>query len=342
MISVGQIPYDMSQRSLKERNMKEKINKTLIGAFVIGAAILAVAGIILFGSGEYFSQRPIYVMYFEGSVKGLYEGAPVVFRGVRVGSVKNISLRFDPDAASVRIPVLAELDPQTITGAQSRSAQQQYFRQLVDKGLKAQLQMQNVLTGQLVIALDFYPDKPVRLVDTESRYPEIPTIPSSLEQFTRAIENLPLNELATKLISAVEGIEEAATSPELKETVTSLNLTLADIRSLIRDVDGQVKPISGELKATISETRQLVRNIDSRVTAMQAGIDRTARATESAMSQAEQTFGSIGDATDGDSSVVYQLSDTLQEISAAAESIRNLADYLERHPEALIRGKGGQ
>lgn len=322
--------------------MKEKLNKTLIGAFVIGAIILAVAGIILLGSGELFSQRPRYVMYFEGSVKGLYEGAPVVFRGVRIGSVKNISLHFDPDAASVRIPVLAELDPQTITGAQSRSAQQRYFRQLIDKGLKAQLQMQNVLTGQLVIALDFYPDKPVRLVDTESRYPEIPTIPSSLEQLTRAIENLPLNELATKLISAVEGIEEAATSPELKETVSSLNLTLADMRSLIRDVDSQVEPLSGELKAALADTRQLVKSIDERMTAMQAEIERTARATESAMSQAEQTFGTIGDVTGGDSSVVYQLSETLREISAAAESVRNLADYLERHPEAIVHGRGGQ
>ena len=318
------------------------MNKALIGAFVIGAIILAVAGIILLGTGEFFSQRPCYVMYFEGSVKGLYEGAPVVFRGVRVGSVKNISLRFDPDAASVRIPVLAELDPQTITGAQSRSAQQQYFGQLIDKGLKAQLQMQNVLTGQLVIALDFYPDKPVRLVDTESRYPEIPTIPSSLEQFTRAIENLPLNELATKLISAVEGIEKAAESPELKKTVSSLNLTLADMRSLIRDVDSQVEPISGELKKTLADTRQLVNGIDARVTAMQAGIERTARATESAMSQAEQAFGTIEDAAGGDSSVSYQLSETLRDISAAAESVRNLVDYLERHPEAIIHGKGGR
>ncbi|MGI6387669.1 MAG: MlaD family protein [Desulfomonilia bacterium] len=322
--------------------MKEKMNKALIGAFVIGAAVLAVAGVILFGSGEYFSQRPLYVMYFEGSVKGLYEGAPVVFRGVRVGSVKNISLRFDPDAASVCIPVLAELDPQTITGAQSRSDQQRYFRQLIEKGLKAQLQLQNILTGQLVIALDFYPDKPARMVDTESRYPEIPTIPSSLEQFTRAIENLPLNELATKLIAAVEGIEEAATSPELKEAVSSFNLTLADLRGLIQDVGGQVGPISGEFKAALADARQLAKNIDARVTAMQIEIDRTARAAQSTMSQAGQAFDAIEDAAGGDSSALCQLSETLREISAAAESIRNLADYLERHPDALIRGRRGQ
>ena len=113
--------------------MNAKANKTLIGAFIIGALALAVAGIILFSSVGYFSQRPEYVMYFEGSVKGLYEGAPVVFRGVRIGSVKNISLHFDPDDASVRIPVQVQLDPQTITGAQSRQAQEQYFKQLIDK-----------------------------------------------------------------------------------------------------------------------------------------------------------------------------------------------------------------
>ena len=176
--------------------MKKDASAILTGAFVIGAVILVVAGIILFGSRGFLAQRPVYVMYFEGSVKGLSEGAPVVFRGVRVGWVKNISLRFDPDAASVRIPVLVEIDPETITGAQGRSEQQKYLGQLIDQGLKAQLQLQNVLTGQLVIALDFYPDRPVRLVDKDSRYPEIPTIPSSLEQFTRTIENLPIEEMA--------------------------------------------------------------------------------------------------------------------------------------------------
>jgi paraquat-inducible protein B len=322
--------------------MNGKTNRTLIGAFIIGAVALAVAGIILFSSGGYFSQRPVYVMYFEGSVKGLYEGAPVVFRGVGVGSVRNISLRFDPGSASVRIPVLVELDPETITGAEGRNAQQKHFEQLIDKGLKAQLQLQNVLTGQLVIALDFYPDKPVQLMDKDTRYPEIPTIPSSLEQFTRTIENFPLEELATKLISAVEGIEDAAKSEELRESITALNLALTDMRTLIRDIDSQVVPISSELKSAITDARQLLRNVDARVAEMQAGIDLTAQATQSAMSRAEKAFGSIESTTTGDSSVVYQLSETLEEISAAAESIRHLADYLERHPEALIRGKGSQ
>ena len=320
--------------------MNAKTNKTLIGAFIIGAIALVVAGIILFSSGGYFSQRPVYVMYFEGSVKGLYEGAPVVFRGVRIGSVKNIGLHFDPDAAAVRIPVLVELDPATITGAESRQAQQQYFRQLIDKGLKAQLQMQNVLTGQLVIALDFYPEKPVRLVDEDSRYPEIPTIPSSLEQFTKTIENLPLEELATKLISAVEGIEEAVKSKEFKDSIASLNLALTDMRTLIRDIDRQVIPMSSELKSAIADARRLIGNADAGIARMQEDIDRTAQAAQAAMSRAENAFGSIESTTTGESSLAYQLSETLEEISAAAESIRNLADYLERHPEALIRGKG--
>ncbi|HOD70463.1 MAG TPA: MlaD family protein [Deltaproteobacteria bacterium] len=320
--------------------MNAKANKTLIGAFIIGALALAVAGIILFSSVGYFSQRPEYVMYFEGSVKGLYEGAPVVFRGVRIGSVKNISLHFDPDDASVRIPVQVQLDPQTITGAQSRQAQEQYFKQLIDKGLKAQLQLQNVLTGQLVIALDFYPDKSAQLVDKDSKYPEIPTVPSSLEQFTRTIENLPLEELANKLIAAVEGIEEAAKSKELRESIASLNLALMDMRTLIRDIDSQVGPVSSELKSTLADARTLLGNVDKRIAEMQAGVDRTAKAAQSAMFRAENVFGSIESGTTGESSVIYQLSETLEEISAAAESIRHLADYLERHPEALIRGRG--
>ncbi|MFY9397858.1 MAG: MlaD family protein, partial [Desulfomonilia bacterium] len=276
---------------------------------------------------------------FEGSVKGLSEGAPVVFRGVRVGWVKNISLRFDPDAASVRIPVLVEIDPETITGAQGRSEQQKYLGQLIDQGLKAQLQLQNVLTGQLVIALDFYPDRPVRLVDKDSRYPEIPTIPSSLEQFTRTIENLPIEEMAGKLISALEGIEEAAKSEDLKESISSLSLALQDMRELIRSVEGQTDRVSAELVDAIADIRRLVGTIDTRLEDMHASVDETLGSARAAASRAEKAFGSIEGASSGDSSIAAQLSLTLEEISAAAESVRNLADYLDRHPEALLRGR---
>lgn len=322
--------------------MKRGANTILIGAFVIGAVALVVAGIILFGSRGFLSQRPVYVMYFEGSVKGLNEGAPVVFRGVRVGWVKSISLRFDPDAASVHIPVLVEIDPGTITGAQGRPEQQRYFGQLIDQGLKAQLQLQNVLTGQLVIALDFYPDRPVRLVDKDSRYPEIPTIPSSLEQFTRTIENLPIEEMAGKLVSALEGIEEAARSEDLRKSISSLNLALQDMRELISRVDSQVGPVSTGLADAIADIRQLVSAIEGSVEEMRSGMGRTLESAQAAASRAEKAFGSIEGAASGDFSVVEQLSLTLEEISAAAESVRNLADYLDRHPEALLRGRGNR
>jgi HAMP domain-containing protein len=108
-----------------------------------------------------------------------------------------------------------------------------------------------------------------------------------------------------------------------------------DMRTLIRDIDSQVGPVSSELKSTLADARTLLGNVDKRIAEMQAGVDRTAKAAQSAMFRAENVFGSIESGTTGESSVIYQLSETLEEISAAAESIRHLADYLERHPEAL-------
>lgn len=320
--------------------MTRKPSKTLIGVFVLGALALIVAGIMTFGAGRYFSRQPTFVMFFEGSVKGLNEGASVVFKGVKVGRVTDISLLYNPDAQSVLIPVLVEIDPHSIIREKGRTDPKDFMNLLVSQGLRAQLQLQNLLTGQLIIELDFHPDKPSKLVRSDIRYPEIPTIPSSMEQLTRTIEKLPIEELVTKLISAIEGVEKAVTSPELTESIRSLNLALNDVRSLVKNIDGTIEPLSSDIRGTLEDTRKLVRDFDRHASSLQASIDRASDATRRAMEQAEKTFGAMEHASAADSPVMYQLSQTLDEISATADSIRALSDYLNRHPEAMLRGKG--
>ena len=129
----------------------KKPSPALIGAFVIGALVLAVAGIIVLGAAKIFSRQPTYVMYFEGSVKGLYTGAPVMFKGVKVGKVERIRLQYDPDTARVRIVVIATVNLKSITRPHGEEVTGAFFESLVRRGLMAQLQFQNYVTGQLLL-----------------------------------------------------------------------------------------------------------------------------------------------------------------------------------------------
>lgn len=320
--------------------MTRKPSKTLIGVFVLGALALIVAGIMTFGAGQYFSRQPTFVMFFDGSVKGLNVGASVVFKGVNVGRVTDISLLYNPEGHSVQIPVLVEIDPHSIVRGNGQADPNDFIRLLVDQGLRAQLQLQNLLTGQLIIELDFHPDRPPRMVASDIRYPQIPTIPSSLEQLTRTIEKLPVEELVTKLISAIEGVEKAVTSPELTQSIRSLNLAINDVRTLVQNIDSNIEPISSDIRGTLEDSRKLVQGFDRHAASLQESIDRASDATRKAMEQAERTFGAMEHASSADSPMMYQLSETLDEISATADSIRALSDYLNRHPEAMLRGKG--
>jgi paraquat-inducible protein B len=319
--------------------MSIKPSKTLVGAFVLGAVILVIIGVMTFSAGKYFFKQPSFIMFFDGSVKGLNVGAPVMFKGVKVGTVSDINLRFSPETKSVQIAVLTELDPNSITNSHGKIDTQAFLNTLIQQGLKAQLQYQNLLTGQLLVGLDFHPEKPALLTKAASKYPEIPTIPSSIEEFTKAIEKLPLGALVNKLTSAIEGMEKAATSPELMKSIHNMNLALEDMRRLIENINSNIEPIASDIKGTLADSRKMVQNFDKHSSSLQSGIEQTAEAARLAMVQAEKTFKAVEHASSGDSPAMYQLSQTLEKISEASDSLRTLSDYLNRHPEALLHGK---
>lgn len=319
-----------------------KPSLTLIGMFVLGAVVLAITGIIALGAGRFFTEHPTFVMYFRGSAKGLSHGASVVFKGVKVGSVTDIGLQYNPDTKSVLIIVLAEIDLDTITRPSGEKASMDFFLGLIRQGLRAQLQYQTFVTGQLLIDLDFHPGKPVRLVKSNFAYPQIPTIPSSLEELSKVVENLPLDELVVKLTNAVEGIARATGSPEFSKTIQSIRQEIDELRRLTRNINENTGPLAAEIRGTLKDSRKLMQNFDRRSSSLMAGMEDAADATRSAVAQAEETLRSIEHAGTGESPAMYQLSRTLEKISDAADSLRALSDYLSRNPEALLRGKKEQ
>jgi paraquat-inducible protein B len=256
-----------------------------------------------------YSQHIPYLVNFDGSVRGLRAGAPVDFRGIRVGTVTDIRLEIDPKESRLRIPVTLEIEPQRF--GVDRAPEQRYavMAALVERGLRAQLQSGNLLTGELLVDLDFHPDSPPAKLDRSGPYPEIPSVPADLEAMTASVTAalqklaaLPLPELVDDLRHAVQGIDGLVTSPDTKKAVTALTQAAVRLEALIGTLDQRAAPLFAQAQSTLASADGLI------------GADSQAR---------------------------YDLNALLKELTGAARSIRVFADYLERHPDALIRGKTG-
>lgn len=325
--------------------MSKQANKTLVGGFVLGAVALAVAAVFFFGSGKFLTETETFVMYFDGSVSGLNVGSPVVFRGVGIGSVTDIQLTVDPADFSFYIPVFIETKPhkfRTVGNVKRKLRQEDIVQLLIKRGLRARLELQSLVTGQLMVDLDFHPDKPVRLVGADLEYMEIPTIPTAIEELTRTLEKVPLDSMIEKFFSTLEAIENIVNSPDAQESMTTLNQALEEIRKLAKNMDSRIGPVASGIEEAARDTQKLMQDIDVRVAPLACGIEDTAKAARAAAMQAEKSIAAIEGSVGEDSQSIHQLRQTLDDVSAAAESIRLLADYLERHPESLLRGKGKQ
>lgn len=338
--------------------MSKPASKTLIGIFVLGAIALLVIAIVVLGSGKFFREKFEAVCFFDGSVSGLNIGAPVVFRGVKIGSVKDITLRYNVKNLEFKIPVYIEIEPRRLeTLGPAPVSTGENLEALIEKGLRAQLETQSILTGQLQVGLDLLPDKPAVFVGADPRYPEIPTVQTPFQELAKKIEKIPIEQIFEKLLSAIEGIEKVTKSPELGEAIRSVHLALEDVRKLAGNLKGEVGPLASNLNETVQDIRKLVQNADSKVTGMASNLDGVIRKVDSridplagsidgtlksadatlvlAQKAIERIEGTVGE----ESTLVYELNKTLEEVSALARSIRVLSDYLQRHPESVLWGK---
>jgi paraquat-inducible protein B len=347
--------------------MSKKANPTVIGIFVVGAVILFVIGVVIFSKGTFWIEKPTRVLYFEGSVAGLDVGAPVNFRGVRIGTVSKVLVRINFENKMIRTPVYIEIDRDRISeveGVPESAQRQEFVQELIQRGLRARLALQSLITGQLAVEFDMHPGTPINLVGADPDYLEIPTIPSSIEELTQRFEKLRIDELINSLLHSIQSIDQAVRAPELKKTIHDLDKTLVSIQKLAQNIDSHVEPISASIQSTskaarltfeetqdtvsttkielsqaLKSVQKLSRNIDSRVGPLAENIGRTSKTARGAFEEGQKTLSTVKDFVDEDSPERYELNKTLKELSAAARSIRNLARYLERNPNSLVYGK---
>ncbi len=324
--------------------MSKPASKTLIGVFVVGALALAVIAVVIFGSGKFFGDKTVDVMYFEKSVKGLNIGSPVVFRGVKIGSVKNIILQFDTKELKFIIPVYVEIDFNKITPIQGWPNVEEgaYFKALIEKGLRAQLEMQSLVTGQLMINIDFFPDSPIKFVGLDKRYREIPTVPSDIDQLLKQAQEIPLKELVEKAMKTIESmdrtinsIDRTINSKDLTASLSSLADGLKEAKTVLNKVNKEIDPLLANLNDITGSAKQIAKNSE----AVPQQIGQALVSVQETLRQAEITIKSAGTIASENSTVMIEVQNTMRELTKTSQSVRFLTDYLQRHPEALITGK---
>ena len=329
--------------------MKTKISPAILGAFVIGAFAVGVIALLSFGGVSFFHKPERFAVYFDESIHGLDLGSPVKLRGVRVGRVVDIAVRYDQHINRSLAEVVCEMDRRIVTddtGKEIDIADRAAFQDLIDHGLRAQLGVIGLATGLLFVELDFLDPKeyPSDNRTTELKYPVVPAIPSAISAFQgaateilakvrqvdfqgigaelkallidarRQLSGVDLRGVADQWKATGRSVDALARSPQIQQTFSNLNDTLLKLQGTLAKLDTQVDGNGAELKATLAEARTTIESFNA--TAL------TARRFISS----QQDFGS-----DADRAFV--------KLSEAADAVQRLADFLERNPNSLISGK---
>jgi len=365
--------------------MKRSANATRVGLFVVLGVALLVAAVVAVSGGRLFATKERAVMHFSGSIYGLQLGAPVVFRGVRLGSVVSIGVVHDAASGRFAIPVVAELDRDLILDMHGQPAGRSAalsLEGLVAQGLSAQLATQSLLTGLLYVDLDLRPAEsaaagaaspsaaaasaPARVLargDVNGTLVEIPTIETTLQALKSQLENLNLGALVADVSTIAASTRQFVDHPELKQALRDVAQVAVDLKRLVARLDQRLGPLADSVQGTLTDTRRMAGQlgvaadrVGTSADKVGATADRVAdtagrfdraldgsaplmQSLQRAADELAQSAAGLRAATGEDSTLLNNVERASQDVSRAARAVRELADLLERHPEALVRGK---
>ncbi|MGC4061518.1 MAG: MlaD family protein [Aquabacterium sp.] len=321
-----------------------KKNALLIGIFVLTALTVIVGTTMLLGRGSIFSKQVPAVVFFEGSVRGLYTGAPVTFRGVKIGEVDHIGIDVDPQSLTTRIPVSLLLSRDAIRMSSDHDGRTNDIPELVRRGLRAKLILQSVVTGQTSIDMDFKPNTPLHLLaGGHSKIPEIPAMRDRLDALLEQISNLPLSELVNDLRHTMSSLDQTLqatqtavvkSSEQLTRTATQAEKTLAVGAQALQAVQQQATTTLASI-GQLSETSRAV------VLQTQPELVHTLQSTREAAQQAQAAMANLAELSAPGAPLRADLEAAMRDLSQTTQSLRAFSDELERHPNALVFGKKG-
>jgi paraquat-inducible protein B len=323
--------------------MSIRANPTAIGAFLIGAVVLLVAGTATLASTAWFERRSTFISFFEESVNGLEKGAPVKFQGVPVGNVTQILIQIDERDKTFQVPVQYEIDLTRLTtqlGTFVNLEDETVLRQQIADGLRAQLQMESMVTGQLYIELSYRPGAAAaELEEMRTAWPEIPTTPSLLAalgtgagslvadilrvlfQVNEMLADIDMPQINAAVMASAEAVERLVDSPAIHAALdqvpgmtAQINRTMADVGLLAERAGAAIDPLQLQIEGTATE-----------MTAALQALRRTLEDSQGLLST--------------DSGLGYGLQETLASLRDAADALTLLVNSLEQNPDMLLRGR---
>jgi paraquat-inducible protein B len=310
--------------------MASKSNPKLIGGFVVGAIALIVVGVFAFGGSQFLEPKETGVLFFDGSMAGLDVGSPVTFRGVKVGEVTSIVIQYDVVHQVLHIPVTIQIQPKKVEIISGERKPGRNLAALVQRGLRGQLVVQSLVTGQVSVDFDFHPEVPIKLVGAPPGTLELPTMPSDIDVLKASvagvlekISKLPMDELSSDAIAVLKQADQ----------------TLETVQGTVKNLDTQIQPLADSAKGAADQASRLLANTNTDLPKLVASLQQALTAANLALGQADQTLRTAHNSISPDSPLYVRLDAALRELDGAASSIHALAETLQRNPQAVLTGK---
>lgn len=315
--------------------------EALVGAFVIGGVVLLVAAFVLFGRFNPFERKVHAVLIFEGATAGLTVGAPVSFRGVQIGAVDKVAIDYDPVNRQAFIPVYITLQPKNISLTTGKNQRLPSVHDLVERGLRGEMNIKSFVTGTSEIDLDFAPDVPAVLHPHLVGNDEIPTRPSSIQQMKQTLTELPLRKIAENADRTMESLR--ALSDRLDQQIPALAGSLRETsdhtRALMDTARGTLDGLQPQLERTLEAVDKLAESGTTQINARGRQIDTVLARTDAVLQKANATLASLSGLASPRSAERANLNASLRDIAAAAAALRGFASDVERNPQLLLMGR---
>ena len=331
--------------------MSDKASPTVIGAFVVGAIVLIATAFAVFGGTQIFAEKERYVAVFSEPTNGLRVGANVMMNGVRIGYVSDINLIIDEVNFETDTQVVLELLNASIKTKSGGRLDADFSDRIKHNdlvhtaGLRASLEMESFVTGQLNVALQLRPDTEAVMRAVDPPYDEIPTIASNVQEllnnlqawFSDIQDDVDLGGISRKLNDVLAALDTLARSEDVHQAISGANRLLNDDE--LYQLAGKVNDTLEEMRRASVAASNLFNNTSDDVDTLVADLRPALARLAEALDEAEQTLDAAKSQLRGDSETAYRLGATLDEFERAARSIREFFDYMERNPESLLRGK---
>jgi len=332
--------------------MNNKTNSLVIGSFILGAVTLLICSIFVFSSDSWFSKNHKFVVVFNESINGLNIGAPIKLYGVQIGHVTEISVERDSLHNQTLIPVVFEVEQKKIANyidTNQRNWSLVEVDKLINSGLRMQLKIGSLVTGQLYIEALFSPDTPINLSGHTSQYKEIPSIPSNSAEIQNALSNvlegtktIDMVNILSKLENIVTNIDHITGSEQTKNTLAAVNSGAVDLQHILNTLKQDIGPLSKNLNKTINHADKLIVTLDGHAKPILEDSQQIVSSGKNTLQTINSTLDEVQSLVDNDSPVSQGLQSALEQIERAAKATKNMVNYLERHPDALLFGKDSE